>query len=559
MAKLVDPDQLNQETEVIIVEGAKTIQLLIAGNLSDSAPGRDSGVTGKCLYSFLKEEWQSDADLNMFRFPIKMIYEASFQLINGWAFADQQSMDLIRDAGFQDIANTDEYACVITLGNMDDSAVDQAYFDQIAGADDNTTVAPFHLTGEVNENILTDDGTNDYTGYLKVFLREEQKLFAEYNLLDEQGLSSLKYEAYRLPVSNGADLKCVDNDTVISGGTGSITGVDYTTLGIDYITGAKYVTGASIISDNAGDVVIGDVIQDAASPGRWYRCTGAGDIDATDNSDLSSMGGTGTATFEVYPGERQIGSNFYAFNRIVDCQDGSSQSANKQEIHSWLQYQLRQNVDINDDTNGDSFGTVYGKIAPGFTSFVGDQMWGEPGVYFDDSHADDNNAITYQDIGVGAYTAGGVEGVDYGLDSEFLPSLSNSLNNPFYASFSLVFSANLVAETEADTLFKVYFTNDDAGDDSGADFDTAAAIIVKDKDLTDITDTITTTTYTFQYDYSGNVQRGTGSDDTPVPITVVFQGLEDSEWNESSFTIQKSTGQSFACNTNDELNYSNPT
>ena len=547
MAKLVDPDQLNQATEVVISTGAKTIQLLVAGNLNDVSPGLSSGVTGKCVYSFLKEEWKSDTSLNKFRFPIKMIYEASFQLINGWSFADQQSKDLLRDSGFQDIVNTDEYACMITLGNMDDSGVDQAYYDQIAGAADNTTVSGFDKTGEVNENVLIDNGVQDYTGYLRVFLREEQKLFAEYDLLNEQGLSALKYEAYRLPLSNGADLKAVDDDIQVgTTDAGSITGVVYSSLSIDYLNGSLYETAADDGgSGNDGNYSIDDVAIDGT--GRWYRCTTAGDVDATDATNLSTMSGAGTSVWASYPGERQIGANYYAFNRIVECSDTTNDSRTT-EVHSWLQYQLRQNVDINDNTGGDGYGTIYGSIAPTFTSFVGDQMWGQPGVFFDNLNANDNNAVTYQDITVD----GG------GVDTEGLPITSTARNNPFYASFDLVFSANLVSETNADTLFRVYFTNDDTGDNSGRDFDTATAIVVQDKDSAQITGTITTATNTFQYDYTNNDQRGTASKDTDAPITVVFQGLNDSEWNYAQFTVQQSTGQSFACNTADELNYENP-
>lgn len=560
MAKIVDPDSIAQTTDVVITTATKTIQLITTGAISDASPGRDSGITGKCVYSFLKEEWKSDSALNKFRFPIKMIYEASFQLINGWSFADDQTKDLIRDAGFQDVVNTDDYACIISLGNMDASLVDQAYYDQIAGASNNTTVANFDKTGELNENILIDDGSNDYTGYLKVFLREEQKQFAEYNLLNEQGLSALKYEAYRLPLSNGDDLKAIDDDTRVgTTDAGSVTGVKYSELTIDYLTGNKFVTGASLIANNSGNVALGDVVQDAASPGRWYRCTTAGTIDATDNNDLGTMGGAGTAVFESFPGERQIGSDYYAFNRIVECQDTTNSfKARTTEIHSWLQYQLRQNVDINDNVNTDNYGTVYGRIAPTFTSFVGDQMWGQPGVYFDNLNANDNNSVTYQDITVGTFGGGNVDGVDYGLDSEGVPVVYTARNNPFYASFNLEFSANLVSETNGDTLFRVYFTNDDAGDNTGRDFDTSTAIVVQDKDSAAIEGQIDAATKTFQYDFTNNVQRGAASAGTEAPITVVFQGLNDSEWNFAQFTIQQATGQSFACNAADELNYENP-
>ena len=55
MAKIVDPDAIAQTTDVVLDTGAKTIQLITTGAISDDSPGRDSGITGKCLYSFLKE------------------------------------------------------------------------------------------------------------------------------------------------------------------------------------------------------------------------------------------------------------------------------------------------------------------------------------------------------------------------------------------------------------------------------------------------------------------------------------------------------------------------
>ena len=55
MAKIVDPDSLNQATEVVISTAGKTIQLLAAGNLNNTPPGSTSGVTLQAVYSFLKE------------------------------------------------------------------------------------------------------------------------------------------------------------------------------------------------------------------------------------------------------------------------------------------------------------------------------------------------------------------------------------------------------------------------------------------------------------------------------------------------------------------------
>ena len=122
MAKLIDPDDLNQGTEVTITTASKTIALNVAGNLVDTPTGATSGVTGKAFYSFLKEEWKSDTNLNKFRFPLQMIYEAQFIWINGWAPADAQTRDLIRDAGFKETDGR-ENACIISLGAFNDSTV----------------------------------------------------------------------------------------------------------------------------------------------------------------------------------------------------------------------------------------------------------------------------------------------------------------------------------------------------------------------------------------------------------------------------------------------------
>jgi len=45
MAKIVDPDQLAQGTEVDFTVANKEISLNVAGNLDDNAPGKSSGVT----------------------------------------------------------------------------------------------------------------------------------------------------------------------------------------------------------------------------------------------------------------------------------------------------------------------------------------------------------------------------------------------------------------------------------------------------------------------------------------------------------------------------------
>jgi hypothetical protein len=454
MAKLVDPDDISYvvdttaggSDEMEIQTGAKTIELLPQGTLSDASPGATSGVTGKCIYSKCKEIWKSDSNLNKHRFPIQMIYEASFVWINGWGPANDQTRDLFRDAGFKETDGR-ENACIITLGSMYTSPGDQAYFTNSFTSEFAETKINFDKTGEVNENIQIKGtgGTPDNSGYLKVFLREEQTTFASYNLLDEQGLAALTYQAYRLPLANADDsLNAVDNDTTISGDAGSISGVKYSELTIDYIVGQLFE------QVNDATYALDDVVQENNGAGsRWFRCTGAGTVTGSSAAPQASWGGT--ATWEAYPGERQIGSEYYAFNRILDVQDTTNgYSARLKEIHSWAQWKLRQATDINDDVGGDTFGTVYGNIALPFTYFIGDTLHTFGGVYIDNFDNNDKNDIRMWDITVG-------DGANYGLNSEYYPNTTTARQFPFTAAGNLVFSQNFVDEVDNTTRYTMYF------------------------------------------------------------------------------------------------------
>src|SRR3990172_406989 len=117
MAKIVDPDALAQGVEVVISTGAKTVQLLVAGDLNNNNPGSTSGVTLQAVYSFLKEEWKTDTALNKFKFPIKMFTKTDGTLQNGWVWADAQTRQLVRDGGWTEV-DGDLYAGVISLGSF---------------------------------------------------------------------------------------------------------------------------------------------------------------------------------------------------------------------------------------------------------------------------------------------------------------------------------------------------------------------------------------------------------------------------------------------------------
>lgn len=626
MAKIVDPDDLSYvvdtgaggSDEIEIQTGAKTVQLLAQGVLDDGSPGATSGVTGQCIYSLFKEIWKTDNALNMHRFPIQMLYDESFLWINGWGPLDAQTRDLFRDAGFKE-TDSRENSCILTLGAFDDTA-DQGYYTNVAGFDQ--TKIDFDKTGEVNENvqIIGSGGTPDTSDYLKAFLREEQKTFDEYSLLVEQVLSALTYRAYRLPLSNGDDsLNAIDNDTVIGGDAGSISGVTYSELTMDYIVGNGFTTAAQT------SYSVNDVVQDGDTPPRWARCTGLGTITGGEGGPWASF--TGTATWEAYPGERLIGTNWYAFNRICDVEDVGNTKARLKEIHSWTQYQCRQATDINDDVGGDAYGTVYGNVAKTFTDFIGETLHTVPGVYLDGFDNNDKNDLRFWDITVD----GG------GLDAEDIPITSTARQFPFTAAGNLVFSQNFVDEVDNTTRYTAYFawitdtnltdlkvtgaagvsaTLDWSGDVGLLDhlqnndyvqisgfttetannglwkitgapaantvtadkvdginpvteavgdaanvkenpFESPGAIIVDDNSTTDIDGEISAASIGWDFDYTNNTQGGRAAD-TDAEIVIVAIAYDGAQWIPVDYIITKTTGQNVPVNAVDELNYLNP-
>ena len=213
MSLIIDPDDLNQSTEVVINTGAKTIQLLVAGNLSND------GVTLQALYSFLKEEWKNDATKIPFTFPMEAITPEQFEWLDGWSPADATTRNLIRNAGWAERNASGNiiamYAGIISLGTL--GVTDQPYYDN------NGTVSNFTFQGAINEAIKILDDPNgdgnytdgyDYRSSLNLYAREQAKLYATSSLSDI-GVTQMTYQAYRFPLANQTDLKVTQNDVTV--------------------------------------------------------------------------------------------------------------------------------------------------------------------------------------------------------------------------------------------------------------------------------------------------------------------------------------------------------
>lgn len=221
MPLINDPDDLVKNTEIVFDTTGKTIQLLIAGNLSTT------GVTLQAVYSRCKELWKTDSALIKFPFPLTAITEQKFDLINGWDFKDATTRNLIRNAGWalKDATNVskEEYMGFVTLGDV---STGQVYYQQVAAGSATNVV----LTGAANQAVkIYGDATHDdfdYRGYFKCFVREYQKLYDQ-SQLSAIGLSTVTYQVYAFPLSNQADLKITHDDE-------AMTGDPYSSMSITY-------------------------------------------------------------------------------------------------------------------------------------------------------------------------------------------------------------------------------------------------------------------------------------------------------------------------------------
>lgn len=271
MALITSSWDLNQNTEVVFDTTNKTIELLVAGNLSTD------GVTLKALYSFTKEEWKDDSALVKFDFPFTPITDESFELKDGWNFKDASTKYLIRTGGWSVVDeatwnNTEIWAGVVGLGSIESD--DQLYFDQWNGA------INIQLTGQVNQAVQIYSDTNadgtadyDYRGTFQLYVREQGQIFAQASLTDI-GVSTMSNIVYRFPISTGADLKITESDANIASNS------PYTGMSITYhqtaqtrdIWGVNYDFGIVIDWNNGSAEEIYEYVQ--------YQLRQTSDIDS---------------------------------------------------------------------------------------------------------------------------------------------------------------------------------------------------------------------------------------------------------------------------------------
>ena len=268
MALITDPDLLNQGTEVTINTGAKTITLSTAGNLSND------GVTLQALYSFLKEEWRTDATLIPFDFPLVSITPEQFEWVEDWVPVNDTTRNLIRSAGWREITAANavkrEYLGVISLGNIESAS--QPYY----AFSSDTSATNFAFTGPVNQGVQTfGDATNGNfdkrTDVLTLYIRTQGNTYGSATSVSI-GVSSgdtLSYIARRFPLSEATDLNISASDVTIAG-SAPYTGMSITyyatpqasnTLYVGDLSGGPYNFGIVIDGNNGTSQEIYEFVQ----------------------------------------------------------------------------------------------------------------------------------------------------------------------------------------------------------------------------------------------------------------------------------------------------------
>ena len=491
MALITDPDNLNQGTEVDFDTTLKTITLNIAGNLSND------GVTLKALYSFCKEEWKDFANLIAVEFPFVPITDESYELVEGWDFADDASRYLIRTGGWAvkntSGAFTQKWAGIVGLGTIE--ANDQLYFNQGQGA------VNIQLTGQVNQAVQIYDDPNgdgnltdgfggdggDRTGVFTLFVREQAQTYDSANLVSI-GVSALDSQAYRFPINTGGDTKISASDNTIdttapyTDATNQFTATDISFTTNNTITTAGAVDFSGL---TAGDKIIVTTAS-GLNDGTYEVSTANATTITVTTTDIQTetAGAAGSVTvaqtlmsisYYSSPQARTISGASYNFGVIIDAAGGTAE-----EVYEFVQRQLRRNIDINAETTG---GDVIGKTTDELLEFVGNDLkvaeavsgiasvnpeGGGTGVFIENFQAADTNRLFFVD------------------------NLGATVQFDFVAVTTLSFNPNLTNDTDA--IFRVFFTTNPAGN-----YGTSSAVIVHANDKvesTDIsftaTDTITT-------------------------------------------------------------------
>jgi len=227
---------------------------------------------------------------------------------------------------------------------------------------------------------------------------------------------------------------------------------DYRTVFTMYVREQGQIFGQSSIGDIGVSTMQNIAYRFPISTATDLKIT-ASDADITTLAPYTGM----SITYHQVAQSFNIGGSNFDFGITIDGNGGTAE-----QIYEFVQYQLRQSADIDSEADAP---TQVGQLQDELLRFVGDNLetlaatnadGGGTGVYITNFDSADTNRISFVD------------------------NTDTTRTFPFVASLTVNFNNNLQNDTAS--KFWVFFTNDDAGDNVGNDYDTAGAIIVSSND-----------------------------------------------------------------------------
>lgn len=560
MAIQLDPDNLQDSAaddgsqEVYINTSAKTIKLVAVGGIVSTGTQSENGVTGKCVYSFLKEQWRNDPNaknLAAFDFPLVPITDEFFELVAGWTWANTTTEGLLRNCGWlvRNISGnvTQHWAGLKTTGSTESN--DQLYY-QLFGASGAGTATNFNSQGAVNQGVqvISDpNGDGNYadgfsrTTNIKVKNREYNQNYSIASTLSNGESTLLAPKVFGLDASTSADLNIEDTDVNVA------ANAPYTSIKARFFDQA-YSKDIDTTGTNRNFGIVVDVGTHSGVDG---STTAAGSVMTTAEAGITGAdyaGGTltihegtnkGTYTISGTPaaGSVTITGTFAATvsNQSFTLQRATPVSATAEQIYTKVQYLLRQNADI-DSTDQ----TVNGKLADQLLTFIGSDLkcgalaptnpnGGGSGVVIEGFSASDTNRITFYD------------------------NTGTARNYPYVASLTINFGDNL--KNDASAKYWIYFTTLPG---AGNDFGESGALLIDDAAGADMTGSVGgASSVTKSFAYSTNSQGGR-TPGTDAAYTAVGIGLTTGQYVKATGTISQSTSNSVSLVSSLERQYANP-
>lgn len=538
MAIVVDLDDLTIGVDIVIRETTTppTIEIVTGTAVSGTGEGAETGVTGQCLYSFLKDQWKTNATYIKYPFPMEAITPEQFEFINGWEPHNDATRKLIRTAGW---AERDagasvvkrEYIGVVSLGTL--GATDVPYYELIDGGV-SAGAQNFTYPGRVNEAVqIYGDASNGNINYLaaadefKVFCREQGKLYASSNNTAIGATDGLTYITYRFPLSNATDLKITATDAAIT----SSKAVSNATWSTNVAT---YTATAHGYSD--GDYVfIRGVTPSGFNTSGYITLIDANSFSLPLGADPGAFSSAGTAdsiwtgiTVDYYTAPLttfDVDDNGTPEDYSIAIRDESTVATN-QQIYEKIQYLLRLNSNIN---NAGNAGSKTGKLEAALLAFIGDTL---------------KTGVSWATAGDDGVVIDGLASANKAL-VEIVADDGNSYFYPKIASGTIQFGSNAVS---GDTKYVMFFTSN---------YGSATAEIVDDNSGADITGTYAGSDIAFDFAYTKNTQDGRSAD-TPANITLIGIGLDGGQWIRVDYTINEGSGNNFLLAPAQERNYSDP-